>query len=214
MRLRAVGRRCEGGEICPHLLEGHGEVGRAELARLLHGDAVVAWRGGPEEEPALRRSATESDDGEQHREQHRRGSCLCGRTVCYSADNLREAHALEHAWRVVGGTWYRGQVYRKAPGNQSEQGECKQGERSRRPRGRTGHAKQRRELGGTEAGGAGSTRVQSAGVTVGGRRRLYCTAGDASEGRGQPPVTRGEANKVSRAPERLGWRCMHYAGTG
>jgi len=36
------------------------------------------------------------------------------------------------------------------------------------------------------------------------------TARQGTEGRGQPPVTRGEANKVSRAPERLGWRCMHY----
>ena len=31
----------------------------------------------------------------------------------------------------------------------------------------------------------------------------YCTAGEG-QGRGG---TRGEANKVSRAPERLGWRC-------
>ena len=37
MALLSVGG-CEGREICLHLLEGHGEVGRAELARLVHGD--------------------------------------------------------------------------------------------------------------------------------------------------------------------------------
>ena len=81
------------------------------------------------------------------------------------------------------------------------QGECKQGERSTGQVG-AGHTKQRRDLGGTEAGGAGST-VQSAGVT-GGPSEATARQGRAGQG---SPVTRGGANKVSRAPERLGWRC-------
>jgi hypothetical protein len=76
-----------------------------------------------------------------------------------------------------------------------------QGERSR-PRGRRPHEAEARPLGGTEAGGAGST-VQSAGVT-GGPSEATARQGRAGQG---SPVTRGEANKVSRAPERLGWRC-------
>jgi len=51
--------------------------------------------------------------------------------------------------------------------------------------------------------------VQSAGASLGGRRR-HCTAG---EGRGRGG-TRGEANKVCRAPERLGWRCRLGCGWG
>ena len=57
-----------------------------------------------------------------------------------------------------------------------------------------GHTKQRRDLGGTEAGGAGST-VQSAGVT-GGPSEATARQGRA----GQPRNTgRGEQAKVSRA---------------
>ena len=62
-----------------------------------------------------------------------------------------------------------------------------------------------RSRGETSAGPTQSGRAalcSSAGATgeaVGG----YCTAG---EGRGRGG-TRGEENKVSRAPERLGWRC-------
>jgi len=77
-----------------------------------------------------------------------------------------------------------------------------QGERSR-PRGRRPHEAEARPLGGTEAGGAGQHCVQSAGVT-GGPSEATTRQGRAGQG---SPVTRGEANKVSRAPERLGWRC-------
>ena len=86
---------------------------------------------------------------------------------------------------------------------ESAQGECKHRESAAgHARGRRPHEAEARPLGGTEAGGAGST-VQSAGVT-GGAVGGYYTAG---EGRAAPPVTRGGANKVSRAPKRLGWRC-------
>ena len=63
----------------------------------------------------------------------------------------------------------------------SAQGECKQGERSR-PSGRRPHEAEARPLGGTEAGGAGST-VQSAGVTGGPSERLL-------HGRGGPGARR------------------------
>jgi hypothetical protein len=74
---------------------------------------------------------------------------------------------------------------------ESAQGECKQGERSG-PSGRRPHTKQRRDLGGTDAGGAGST-VQSAGATGGRRRLLHGRGGPGAAAR---TVTRGEANKV------------------
>jgi hypothetical protein len=81
----------------------------------------------------------------------------------------------------------------------SAQGECKQGELSR-PRGRRPHEAEARPRRDRRRRGAG----QHCAV---GRRHWgpvegYCTAG---EGRGRGG-TRGEANKVSRAPERLGWR--------
>jgi hypothetical protein len=83
----------------------------------------------------------------------------------------------------------------------SAQGECKQGELSR-PRGRRPHEaearlrRDRRRRGGQHC-------VQSAGATGGPSEATACKAGEA----GQPRNTRGEANKVSRAPERLGLRC-------
>ena len=62
-----------------------------------------------------------------------------------------------------------------------------------------GHTKQRRDFGGTDAGGAPGSTVQSAGVT-GGPSEATARQGRAGQG---SPVTRGGANKVSRAPERL-----------
>ena len=82
----------------------------------------------------------------------------------------------------------------------SAQGECKQGELSR-PRGRRPHeaeARPRRDR--SRRGGQHCAVGRRHWGAVGG----YCTAG---EGRGRGG-TRGEANKVSRAPERLGWRCV------
>ena len=75
-----------------------------------------------------------------------------------------------------------------------------QGERSR-PRGRRPHeaeARPRRDR--SRRGGQHCAVGRRHWGAVGG----YCTAG---EGRGRGG-TRGEANKVSRAPERLGWRCV------
>ena len=94
------------------------------------------------------------------------------------------------------GVWAR--MYRKAPGKRT-QGECKQGELSR-PRGRRPHeaeARPRRDR--SRRGGQHCAVGRRHWGAVGG----YCTAGEG-QGRGG---TRGEANKVSRAPERLGWRC-------
>ena len=103
-------------------------------------------------------------------------------------------------------------MYRKAPGKAHRENASRE---SAAGQVGAGHTKQRRDLGGTEAGGAGST-VQSAGVT-GGPSEATARQGRAGQG---SPVTRGGANKVSRAPERLvrvavcrlgcgvvGWRC-------
>ena len=98
----------------------------------------------------------------------------------------------------------------------SAQGECKQGERSR-PRGRRPHeaeARPRRDR--SRRGGQHCAVGRRHWGAVGG----YCTAG---EGRGRGG-TRGEANKVSRAPrtirvavQRLGCGCgvaVHRLGGG
>jgi hypothetical protein len=82
----------------------------------------------------------------------------------------------------------------------SAQGECKQGELSR-PRGRRPHEAEARLRRDRRRRGAGQH--CAVGRRHGGAVGGYCTAG---EGRGRGG-TRGEANKVSRAPERLGWRC-------
>jgi hypothetical protein len=98
-----------------------------------------------------------------------------------------------------------------------------------------GHTKQRRDLGGTEAGGAGSTTVQSAGVTGGPSEAALVSAarqgraggrGDIhGTGLGEHKANKidrsiylsiylSKANKVSRAPERFGWRCRLGCGVG
>ena len=86
-------------------------------------------------------------------------------------------------------------MYRKAPGKAHRENASRE---SAAGQVGAGHTKQRRDLGGTDAGGAGST-VQSAGVT-GGPSEATARQGRAGQG---SPVTRGGANKVSRAPERL-----------
>jgi len=97
---------------------------------------------------------------------------------------------------IVALGWVR--MYRKAPGKRTGRMQAGRAQQAT-------WAQATRSRGETSAGPTQSGRAalcSSAGATgeaVGG----YCTAG---EGRGRGG-TRGEENKVSRAPERLGWRC-------